>query len=141
MVDNIRLSRKLKATQGLLDNALSRLPASTYNSSILQRSTFFTEQQIKKLFKVGENFIDKGYFSTTYSNEALRRWMIVNPTDNVLFKVRGKNGKLIEEASNLPNEAEVLFSRGTTFEVINLEIIDHPFTKGKEIFEITLLEL
>ncbi|WP_158961587.1 hypothetical protein [Myroides fluvii] len=60
-------------------------------------------------------------------------------TDNVLFKVHGKNGKRIEAVSNIPNQAEVLFKSKTVFRV---EKINYYYDKKlmREIFEITLIE-
>ena len=61
-------------------------------------------------------------------------------TDNVLFKVHGKNGKLIEAVSNIPNEAEVLFKSKTVFRVESVGKVDHPLDKSKLITEIILKE-
>lgn len=44
-------------------------------------------------------------------------------------------------ASNLTNEAEVLLSRGTTFKVLKVKIIKHPFIKGVDIYEVNLKEI
>lgn len=79
------------------------------------RSAYFSEESIKKLFTVGKDFVDAGFFSTTHSEEALLRWMKNFPEQNVLFKVYGKNGKLIQAASDIPSECEVLFKSSTPF--------------------------
>lgn len=143
-IDNIKLDKELKAMRKILDEALEKLPISKYNNQILQRSAFFTEKEIKKLFKVGKDFIDKGFMSTTYSDEALKVWLQDNPSHNVVFKIFGKNGKLIEEASMLPYEAEVLFKSGTEFTVEAVRKIDHPIQNrarnGEKAFEIILKE-
>ncbi len=56
----------------------------------------------------------------------------------------GKNGKLIEDASLLPYEAEVLFKSNTTFKVESVRKIDHPLPyrskNGDKIFEIIIKE-
>lgn len=53
-------------------------------------------------------------------------------------------GKLIEDASAIPGEAEVLFKSNTEFVVESLKKIDHPLIykakNGERVFEITLKE-
>ncbi|HEX8574725.1 MAG TPA: ADP-ribosyltransferase [Flavobacterium sp.] len=139
-INSIKLDKELKAMQRILDEALEKLPISKYNKQLLQRSAFFTEEEISKLFKVGKDFVEKGFMSTTHSQEALERWLISNPSHNVIFKVIGKNGKLIEEASMLPFENEVLFRSETKFIVQNIKKIDHPINRSKLITEIILKE-
>lgn len=140
-IGGVKMTKELEAMQKVLDKALEKLLPSIYNDKILQKSVYFTEQEIKTLFKVGEDFTEKGFMSTTYSEEALLEWMIAKPADNVIFKVMGKNGKLIEDASLLPLEAEVLFKSSTTFTVESVIKIKHPIPgKTEKIFEITLKE-
>lgn len=136
----VKLTQEFKATQKVLDNALDKLPVSGYNNEILHRSAYFTEKEISKLFKKGKDFTDNGYFSTTHSEAALHKWMTSNPTDNVLFKVQGKNGKLIEASSNISDEAEVLFKSGTEFVVDGMKSIPNPVDRTKKVLEITLKE-
>ena len=138
-LEGIKMTAEFKAMQQVLDNALEKLPISKYNGGVLWRSARFTEAEIKKLFKVGKDFVDEGFFSTTHSEKALLRWMKNNPSDNVLFKVYGKNGKLIEMSSDLPGEAEILFKSRTEFLV---ESIEKYYDKKlmREITEITLKE-
>lgn len=104
----------------------------------------FSESIYIDLRKWFKDFTDKGYFSTTHSEKALLRWMKNNHTDNVLFKVYGKNGKLIEKSSDIISEAEVLFKSNTTFFVESVRKIDHPLPNrsmnGEKIFEIILKE-
>lgn len=116
-----KMTMEFKAMQKVLDSALEKLPIFNQGKNPLLRSTYFSEESVKKLFKVGGDFTDAGYFSTTYSEKALLRWMKQNPKDNVLFKVYGKNGKLIEKSSDIIDEAEVLFKSNTTFFVESVE--------------------
>ena len=139
-LEGIKMTAVFKAMQQVLDNALEKLPISKYNGGVLWRSARFTEAEIKKLFKLGKDFVDEGFFSTTHSEKALLRWMKNNPSDNVLFKVYGKSGKLIQESSVLPNEAEVLFKSKTAFVVESIRKIDHPIDKSKLVTEIILKE-
>lgn len=144
-IDNIKLDKELKAIKKILDNALDKLPISEYNKShVLLRSAFFTEKQIKKLFKKGKGFTEKGFMSTTYSEKAMLQWLKDNPVHNVVFKVYGKNGKLIEKSSFLPAESEILFKSGTNFVVESIERVEHPIINraiiGDEVIEIILKE-
>lgn len=120
---------------------LEKLSVSVYNKGVLQRSAYFTEEQIQKLFVVGQDFVELGFFSTTHSETALINWLKQNPTHNVLFKVYGKNGKLIEAAAYMPQEAEVLFKSGTRFKVAKIFSTDHPVDISKKILQITLKEI
>ena len=140
-LEGIRLTREYKAMQKVLDDAMEKLPVFEQGTDPLLRSAKFTEKEIRKMFKVGKDFTDAGFFSTTHSEEALMDWMANNPADNVLFKVMGKNGKLIEKASNLPLESEVLFKSGTTFTVESVNMgARHPLDQSKKIVEIILKE-
>ncbi|SDF85741.1 ADP-ribosyltransferase [Epilithonimonas hungarica] len=134
-----KMTKELQAMQKVLDKALEKLPPSIYNEGILQRSLSLTEQEIKNLFKVGKDFTEKGFMSTTYSEVVLLDWMAVNPADNVIIKVMGKNGKLIEDASLLPHECEVLFKSNTTFIVESVNA-GYNFKLGRKITEIILKE-
>ncbi|WP_158961577.1 hypothetical protein [Myroides fluvii] len=61
-------------------------------------------------------------------------------TDNVLFKVHGKNGKRIEAVSNIPNEAEVLFKSKTVFRVESVKPGKNPINELEKITIIVLSE-
>jgi len=67
-----------------------------------------------------------------------------HPTDNVILKIKGKNGKLIEKAAYILEEHEVLFKSGTTFVVESVQKIEYPIfsraIKGEEVFEIIIKE-
>jgi hypothetical protein len=140
-IGSVSLNKELKAMQKVLDDALEKLPISQYNKQVLQRSAYFTEAEIEKLFKVGDDFIDKGFMSTTHSEKALMQWLKDNPSHNVIFKVYGKNGKLIEAASMLPLENEVLFKSGTGFVVESINKgFRNPIDRNKKIIEIILKE-
>jgi len=78
--------------------------------------------------------------STTHSEKALAQWLIDNPTHNVIFRVYGKNGKLIEEASMLPFEHEVLFKSGTAYLVESVKPGRNPINELEEITIIVLKE-
>ena len=77
-----------------------------------------------------------------YSQKALYRWLRKNSEHNVIFKVRGKNDKLIEEAAYDITEHEVLFKSGTKFTVEKITKVRHPLPQknGEKIIEIILIE-
>lgn len=92
------------------------------------------------MFKIGNEWVSKGFFSTTHSEQSLLSWLSTKPHHNVIFKVYGKNGKLIEKAAYKIEEHEVLFKSNTTFVVESVKPIQHPLNPQKEIFEIILKE-
>lgn len=138
-IGNIKFDKELKAMQKLLDDALFRLPSFKQGTEPLSRSLYLSEKEIEKLFKVGKDFVEKGFMSTTYSERALQQWLIDNPAHNVILKVFGKNGKLIEKASVLTPEAEVLFKSGSKFLVVSIEK-GYNYKFSREITEIVLKE-
>ncbi|RXM40857.1 hypothetical protein BOQ62_03830 [Chryseobacterium sp. CH21] len=134
------ITEEIGAMKMLLDAALEKLPPSIYNKGLLQRTAKFTEEEIQKLFVVGQDFVEKGFLSTTYSEDVLHGWLASNNSHNVIFKIVGKNGKLIEDASFLPAECEVLFKSETTFKVESVYMDKHPIIEGKYIKIIKLIE-
>ncbi|WP_397364019.1 ADP-ribosyltransferase [Olleya sp. R77988] len=136
-----RLNRELKAMKKVLDDALIKLPISKFNKKgLLLRSAYHSEREIKKLFKVGKKWTSKGFFSTTHSEKSLLFWLAKKQNHNVIFKVKGKNGKLIEKAAYMWEEHEVLFKSGTGFFIESVGKIDHPLDFSKKVFEIILKE-
>lgn len=134
------MTEEYKAMQKVLDNALEKLPTFKQGKDPLLRSAKFSESKIKELFREGKEFTDAGFFSTTHSEKALLRWMKNNAEDNVLFKVYGKNGKLIEMSSDLPGEAEILFKSNTTFLVESVKPGKHPLNELEQVIIIVLKE-
>ena len=92
------------------------------------------------MFKIGNEWVSQGFFSTTHSEQSLLSWLSTKPHHNVIFKVYGKNGKLIEKAAYKIEEHEVLFKSNTIFVVEGMRKIDHPIDKSKLITEIILKE-
>lgn len=141
------MTKQLRAFEKTLNYALSKLPNIDYhgiNNSLLYRSVRFSEELILKIKNEGK-FIDKGFFSTAHNYQMfLDNWLSYSKHHNVIFKVYGKNGKLIDAASDIPEEAEVLFKSGTEFDVLSVIKIDHPIPSeariGKEMYEIILKE-
>ena len=75
-----------------------------------------------------------------HSERVLYRWLRKKSKHNVIFKVRGKNGKLIEKAAYDITEHEVLFKSGTKFVVESVKTVDHPLNRSKLITKIILKE-
>lgn len=134
------MTEEFEAMKELLNAALEKLPISKYNNSgVLKRSAYFTESDLKTLFKEGSQFTDEGFFSTTHCEKYFSKWLADNPEHNVIFKVYGKNGKLIEDAAFLKEEGELLFKSGTTFDVQNVNKT-FDYKVGREFTEIILIE-
>lgn len=58
----------------------------------------------------------------------------------VLIKIKGKNGRLIEELSTLKTEKEVLFKSNTKFKVKEIGFDYNPLEPWKPIKRIILIE-
>jgi len=139
----IYLKREYISFERLLNKALDKLPNSIYNGSehILYRSVEISEELMQKLFLGKTEYIEKAFFSTSYDyTKFLENWFQYEPSHNVIFKIQGKNGKLVETISDIENEAEVLFKSKTKFEIIEINPIPHPFNQELEIYEIILKE-
>jgi hypothetical protein len=62
----------------------------------------------------GGIFKDKAFGSTTHDEEVLRRFQ-KGGDQGVRMNIQGKNGVIIENASKIKSEGEVLYNRGTTY--------------------------
>lgn len=133
------MAPELKSFTKLLNSALSKLP-NFPDQSLLYRVVKFSEGEIKNLFVEGKTYIEEGFTSTTYTEESMKRWFRDFPSSNVLMKIKGKNGKLIEQASDILEENEILFKSGTPYDVLSVKKIDHPIDINKKIIEIILKE-
>lgn len=100
----IELKKEYIAFKNLLNRALSKLPNSGYNreNNFLYRSFYMSEYDIKKVFIEGKIYLEKGFLSTSYDyDNFLKYWFRENPTHNVIMKVQGKNGKLVDDVSEV----------------------------------------
>ena len=71
----------------------------------------------------GGIFRDKAFGSTTYDEQVLTRFSRTGER-GVRMNIQGKNGVIIQDASNIKSEKEVLYNRGTTFTVKDKRIDD-----------------
>ncbi|WP_353777152.1 ADP-ribosyltransferase [Winogradskyella sp. 3972H.M.0a.05] len=139
----INLKTEYKSFERLLNKALDKLPNSIYNSAehTLYRSVEMSEELIQSLFIGKTEYIEKAFLSTAYDwNKFLNNWFQWYPNHNVIFKIQGKNGKLIDAISDIEGEAEVLFKSNTKFDILNVEKIKNPLDNTKEVYEIILKE-
>lgn len=105
----------------LIESALQKLPVEQPSKGILRRDIRLGREEAAKLFRVGEEFKDPGFFSSTEGRP---------PKDmNVKIAIKGVNkqgrkvekasafGHVLEEGAKL-NEMEFLFPKGTRFRVL-----------------------
>lgn len=126
-----------------MNRALSKLPNSGYNreNNFLYRSFYMSEYDIKKVFIEGKIYLEKGFLSTSYDyDNFLKYWFRENPTHNVIMKVQGKNGKLVDDVSEVFEESEVVFRSGSEYDVARIKKIPNPLDTSEEIIEIILKE-
>ena len=138
----INLRREYISFEKLLNSALDKLPNSIYNSAehTLYRSVEMSEELIQNLFIGKTEYIEKAFTSTSYNYEKFLDWFEYQPSHNVIFKIQGKNGKLVEAISDIKEEAEVLFKSRTEYEILNVSEAVHPFDTSQQILEIILKE-
>lgn len=131
-----------RAQKNLMDQALSKIPNSSYNTSpnLLYRIENLTNDQINAIYQKGKNITNDHFTSSTYSVDAIRDAMKVR-SHTVLIRIKGKNGKLIEDLSTLQAEKEILFKTGTQYKVNDVYSIQHPligqpgFNSGDDIIK------
>ena len=121
--NEIRNSKKnnLSKIGSLLNKALDKLPSYT---GLVHRTANLTNKEIVIYRKslLGNIPITESTFVSTSKSPAIAR---LYPMWNVRFRIISKNGKNIEEISqmgvnNPPNEQEILFGAGHSFQVLNV---------------------
>jgi ADP-ribosyltransferase exoenzyme len=115
------------AQKNLMEQALAKMPTSSFNNSqnLLYRIENLTEAQIASIYVEGGTINTKAFTSATHSEDAIID-AIRNRPHNVLIRIEGKNGKLIEDLSTLPAEKELLFKTGTNFKVDKVGFSPNP---------------
>ena len=100
-----------------------------------------SEYDIKKVFIEGKIYLEKGFLSTSYDyDNFLKYWFRENPTHNVIMKVQGKNGKLVDDVSEVFEESEVVFRSGSEYDIIRVKPSPNPINEKENIIEIILKE-
>lgn len=134
----IALTEEFKIQKELMNKALNKLPK--YKAEdFLYRIENLTPNQIDEYYKVGKTIENKHFTSSSYSEEAIIEAMR-NREYTVLIKIKGKNGRLIEELSTLKKEQEVLFKSNTKFKVKEVGYDYNPLEPWKPIRRIILIE-
>lgn len=130
--------------EAALNQALSKLPDYAEQALLWRGLKAMDLDKVKELYKVGQVVTENGFVSCAHNvydfiNSSRAR------NFNVIIKIKGKSGKLIQEASTFPAEAEVLIKSKTKFEVIEAKMEFHPDRQYVEnngiIFTIILKEL
>lgn len=79
------------------------------------------------MYKEGDIIIEKHFVSTAYNIDDFVKSSRMRNFDYII-KIEGKNGKLIEAVSTLPEEAEVIFKSNSSFKVEKVGYDLHPDT-------------
>lgn len=134
----IALTEEFKIQKELMNKALNKLPKYK-TEDFLYRIENLTNKQIDEYYKVGKTIENKHFTSSSYSEEAIIEAMR-NREYTVLIKIKGKNGRLIEELSTLKIEREILFKSNTKFQVKEVGYDYNPLEPWKPIKRIILIE-
>jgi hypothetical protein len=134
----ITMTEEFKMQKELMNKALNKLPK--YQSDeLLYRIETLSVEQITKIYKVGSTIENKQFTSATYSEVAVERGIEFRGA-NLLIRIQGKNGKLIEDLSTLKIEKEVLFKSNTKFIVKEIGFAPNPFEPWVPIKRVILIE-
>ena len=134
----IPMTTEFKIQKELMNKGLDKLPK--YQSeSLLYRIENLTPQQIDEYYKIGKTIENKHFTSSTYDMDAIGIAMR-NRAYTVLIRIKGKNGKVIEDLSTLKSEKEVLFKSNTKFEVKDIRESTSPEDFISKIKTIELIE-
>lgn len=142
----IAMTPEFQAQERLLNQALDKLPTFKSEGPLWRGIKNIDVNLVKEMYKKGSIVTESHFISTAHTVEDF----IVSSRARdfeILFKIEGKNGKLIEAISTLPEEAEVLFKSKTKFEVLDAKNELHPDSKFEDlngypwIFTVTLKEI
>ncbi|MEU4240094.1 ADP-ribosyltransferase [Actinoplanes sp. NPDC026619] len=98
---------------GELSSALQQLPA---EPGISYRGTNLSDE-LRSTFRPGEPTTDEGFLSTTRNPNRVFKEPQFN--GNTFIVVVGRNGHDVAPFSHIEKEAEILFDRGTQFDVLS----------------------
>ena len=103
-----------------LDSFLESAPkveTTSYRGVMLDEKIFNEWKTLKK----GGLFADKGFMSTTHDKSVIDAFK-GSAQYQAEIHIKGKNGVLIESFSDAKEEKEILFKRGSTFNVEKIEV-------------------
>lgn len=72
--------------------------------------------------KEGKLFIDKAFLSSSINKGSVSRFM--EGEYKILFTIEGKNGVLLKEISNIPEDMEILFNKNSKFIIKSIKNIN-----------------
>jgi len=119
------------AQKNLMEQALDKLPIFPNQSTLWRGLKALDLNQIKSLYKEGNVVTEKGFVSSAHNLDNFIKSSRARDF-SVIIIIEGKNGKLIEAISTLPEEAEVLFKNNTQFEVKKAGMELHPDPKFED---------
>lgn len=114
------LSKHSQKFHQLLKSALSKLPdrpGTSYRGAGLQESAL---QHYKNAFENNTPVTEKHFTSSSTEFSEAENFALLSPGDkrtSTIFTIKGKNGKDIQQLSDVPSEAEVVFSSNGKFRV------------------------
>jgi len=124
----IDMTSEFAYQEKLLTQALEKLPNFANQDELWRGIKNVDLQEIKRIYKKDAVITETSFLSTAYNIDDFVRSSRERDF-TIIFKIKGKNGKLIESVSALPEEAEVLFKRGAKFRVKNAGNDIHPDPK------------
>ncbi len=120
--EGVAMTDAFRAQERLMNQALAKLPNSSFNNNELLRIEDITAAQLNRTYQVG-NPVNLNFFrSASYSSSATAKALGArNFSTPVLLRIQGRSGKDIESISTLPGEKEILFSSNTRFRVTRID--------------------
>ena len=113
------------AQKNLMNQALDKLPNYSNQSELWRGLKNLSLDDVKAMYVKDAVVTEKHFMSSAYDvNDFIQSSRQRN--FEYIIKVEGKSGKLIEPASTLPEEAEVLFKSDTQFKVEKASYDLHP---------------
>ena len=127
-----------KVTIDKLDSALNKIE--NYEGEVHRTLRLLPDsvQQYVNQFEVGEIKMFKEFLSTSYGDYYMN--------GNVVFEIKSKTGKKVEQYAWNKNEQEVLFRRNSTFLIKNIRYESHErlasiFDNNKDVYIIEMEEV
>lgn len=111
-------SEKWEAYTKMLDSVLEKLPKE--NTVVYRGLTFPSQGKISEsMFKVGSEFTDKAYMSTSLSRGTAKSFTLPGK-DTVILEISTESGRKISQFSGMRTEEEILIPRNTKFKVTEI---------------------